>query len=74
MKIQHKATYERDNDEKNMDNMLKEFGFNDFEIPQVNFKNRNGSLTKFSEKPEDLSQNMQNEQQKRVHRQSPDLR
>jgi len=33
MKIQHKATYERDNDEKNMDNMLKEFGFTDFEIP-----------------------------------------
>ena len=61
MKIEQKTINERHNDEKNMDNMLKEFGFNDFEIPQVNFKNRNGSLTKFSEKADDLNENMKNE-------------
>ena len=27
MRIQNKPAYERENDEKNMDNMLKEFGF-----------------------------------------------
>ena len=31
-----------------MDNILKEFGFTDFEIPSINIKNRNGSQNKLT--------------------------
>jgi hypothetical protein len=49
MKIQKKPAYERDNDEKNMDNMLKEFGFTFDQQPQINIKSRKGSDMKINQ-------------------------
>ena len=62
MKIQKKPAYERDNDEKNMDNMLKEFGFALKQQPQINIKYRKGSDMKINQY-DDISQNLHNDTQ-----------
>ena len=67
MKIQKKPAYERDNDEKNMDNMLKEFGFTFDQQPQINIKSRKGSDMKINQQ-DDISQNLHNDSMKKNYR------
>ncbi len=67
MRIQKKPANERDKDEKNMDNMLKEFGFTFDQQPSISIKSRKGSEIKLNQQDE-IGQNLHNDSQRKNYR------